>query len=119
MNYLKLPYMDAPVSVFDICQAHAQLETDYNVNGILWARPSNARRKASTGTQLSRMQFSSRFNWVDILHPCVSEEDEDAVRDIYLINVLKWHLPMEDEMKAFVELRYAPKFLKEIGYEKV
>ena len=38
MNYIKLPYLDSEVSVFDICQAHAQLESDYNVGGIFFGR---------------------------------------------------------------------------------
>ena len=42
---------------FDICAAHAQIETDYHIGGILWERPSNERRNMSTGYQLHRMQF--------------------------------------------------------------
>lgn len=116
MQYFKLPYMDDPVSTFDICQAHAQLESDYNVGGIVRERPSNARRNASTGVQLSRMKFNDCRRWVDIV-PKKGEnlENEDSgdndVRDIYLINVLKWNLPMDKEMRSFVAERYTPEFL--------
>ena len=109
MNYLKLPYMDSPVSIFDICQAHMQLEHDYNVGGILRERPSNQRRKASTGWQLHRMAFESGGRWVPICNP--DEDDGEDVRDIYLINVLKWGLPMDADMRAFIAHRYDAKFL--------
>lgn len=101
------------MSTFDICQAHSQLESDYNVGGIVMERPSNARRNASTGVQLHRMKYSDNRRWVDICQE--SEESDDAgdddVRDIYLINVLKWDLPMDDEMKSFIKDRYAEDFL--------
>lgn len=42
---------------FDICEAHAAIESDWNVGGIVWERPSNARRRESTGCQLHRMGF--------------------------------------------------------------
>lgn len=113
MNYIKLPHMDSPVSVFDICQAHQQLEADYNVGGWVRERPSNKRRMESTSTQLSRIGYDDVYRWVDIC----AERDEDGdpadddVRDIYLINVLKWGLPMDDEMREFIAKRYVPEFL--------
>lgn len=45
---------------FDICEAYACLESDYNLGGILQDRPSNRRRNMSTGYQLHRMQFHAR-----------------------------------------------------------
>jgi hypothetical protein len=42
---------------FDICEAYACLEWDYNVGGVLWERPSNRRRGESIGVQLDRMRF--------------------------------------------------------------
>lgn len=114
MHYLKLPHIDDPVSVFDICQAHAQLESDYNVDGILRERPSNARRNASTGVQLSRMSYHDAFRWVDICNPDTEgceDPGDDAVRDIYLINVLKWRLPMDGEMRALIVKRYVNEWL--------
>lgn len=42
---------------FDICEAHAVLEWDYNRGGWLHERPSNQRRMESTGVQLHRMGF--------------------------------------------------------------
>lgn len=112
MHYIKLPYMDSEVSIFDVCQAHQQLETDYNKDGILWERPSNRRRNASTGVQLARMKYSDSYRWVDILDPCDDEgPDDEAVRDIYLINVLKWQLPQDEEMQAFIAQRFVPEFI--------
>lgn len=112
MHYIRLPHMDSEVSVFDICQAHAQLEADYNDGGIVWERPSNRRRNASTGVQLSRMSFNPGMRWVDICNPdeCDDSGDDD-VRDIYLINVLKWGLPMDNEMRQFIATRYTETFL--------
>ena len=48
-----MPYFDR----FDICYAHALLEAEYHIGGILRRRPSNARRNMSTGFQLYRMGF--------------------------------------------------------------
>lgn len=48
-----MPYFDR----FDICEAYQQIETDYNVSGVLQERKSNQRRKMSTGYQLWRMQY--------------------------------------------------------------
>jgi hypothetical protein len=115
MNYLKLPHMDSPVSVFAICQAHQQLEADYNVGGWLQERPSNRRRMASTGTQLHRMRYSNPFGWVDICGES-DDPDEDDVRDIYLINVLKWGLPIDAEMREFIANRYTPEFLSKFPH---
>lgn len=44
----------------DICAAHLALEWDYNDGGLLQERPSNIRRRMSTGFQLSRMGFDYR-----------------------------------------------------------
>lgn len=110
MNCLKLPYMDSEVSIFDICQAHAQLESDYNVGGMLRERASNQRRNESTACQLSRMRYNHGMRWVDICSDDNEDEDE-SVRDIYLINVLKWGLPIDPEMRAFMAERYTAKFL--------
>ena len=113
MNYLKLPHMDSEVSIFDICQAHAQLESDYNVGGWVRERPSNQRRRESTSCQLSRIGYSDVHRWVDIY----TERDEDGdsgdedVKDIYIQNVLKWGLPFTEEERAFIAKRYVPEFL--------
>lgn len=108
MKYIKLPYMDSEVSVFDICQAHAQLESDYNVGGILRERSSNRRRNISTGCQLSRMGFNPGMRWVKIIGNDIKDED---VRDIYLINVLCMGLPIDAEMREFIAKRYTSEFL--------
>lgn len=51
-----MPYFDR----FDICEAHCVLEWDYNVGGWLQERPSNRRRRESTGYQLLRIKFKPR-----------------------------------------------------------
>jgi hypothetical protein len=113
MDYLKLPRMDSPVSIFDICQAHAQLESDYNVGGIVRERPSNQRRNASTGVQLHRMGYHMGARWVDIYSDHVDDDfdSDNDVRDIYIQNVLKWGLPITPEERAFIADRYVPEFL--------
>ena len=102
MYSLKTPEGD--FSVFDVCQAHMQLESDYNVGGILQERPSNIRRNASTGVQLARMKFSPRARWVDLVTKDENEDigDED-VRLIYFSNVLKWDLPIDAQQAAAIE----------------
>ena len=112
MNYLDIG-LDSPVSVFDIAQAHAQLESDYNVEGWLRERPSNQRRNESTSCQLARIRYSDSHRHVDI---CAQQDDDDepgddAVRDIYLINVLKWGLPIDAAMMATIKRSYTPEFL--------
>lgn len=113
MNYLKLPFMDSPVSTFDICQAHAQLESDYNVGGWLRERPSNQRRNESTGVQLHRMKYRIAYRWVDIYSEHVDDDfdSDNDVRDIYIQNVLKWGLPITHEQREFIAQRYVPEFL--------
>ena len=109
--------MDSPVSIYDICQAHQQLESDYNVGGIVRERPSNRRRNASTSVQLHRMKFSNIYRNVNIVPVEADYVDpggsaDEAVRDIYLLNVLQWGLPMDEEMRAFIGRRYTPDFLE-------
>lgn len=116
MNYLKLPGMDSEVLKHDICQAYLQLESDYNVGGILRERPSNQRRNASTGVQLSRMKYLDLHRWVNVHDP---EDGDEDVADIYLKNVLKWKLPMDEAMKAVIQNRYTPEFLVQYGWVPV
>lgn len=47
---------------FDICEAYAVLEWDYNLGGWLQERPSNQRRREATSIQLERMKFVARPN---------------------------------------------------------
>ena len=113
MDYIKLPYMDSEVSVFAVCQAHQQLEADYNVGGILRERPSNKRRNESTGVQLARMNYRTSF-WVDIENPEEHEgPDDEAVRDIYILNVLNWKLPISFELGRLINERYSAEWLDE------
>lgn len=113
MDYIKLPYMDSEVSVFAVCQAHQQLEADYNVGGILRERPSNKRRNESTGVQLARMNYRTSF-WVDIENPEEHEgPDDEAVRDIYILNALNWNLPISFELGRLINERYSAEWLDE------
>lgn len=113
MNYLTLPHMDGPVDVFAIAQAHAQLESDYNVGGWLRERPSNRRRNESTSCQLARLKYRNTYGWVDIYAERDDSDDpqDEDVRGIYIINVLKWGLPMDDDMRRFIAQRYTADFL--------
>lgn len=74
----------------DICEAHYLLEADYNVGGWLRERPSNVRRNMSSAYQLWRMKFTPS--------PILAFETltEDGKR-VYLLNVLKMGLPIDDE----------------------
>jgi hypothetical protein len=49
--------MPATFDRFDICGAHLALENDYNNGGWISERPSNTRRRESSGVQLARMGF--------------------------------------------------------------
>ena len=112
MDYIKVPYMDSEVSVFAVCQAHQQLEADYNVGGILRERPSNKRRNESTGVQLARMNYRTSFWWVDIENPDENEDrDDEAVRDIYILNALNWNLPISFELGRLINERYSAEWL--------
>ena len=48
---------------FDVCEAHYQLEVDWNLNGWLRERPSNRRRMEATHVQLHRMGFQVGAGW--------------------------------------------------------
>lgn len=99
-------------STFDICQAHLQLESDYNVGGILRERPSNDRRNASTGVQLARMHYSPGMRWVDLINEDEGDDSGDAdVRFIYFSNVLKWDLPIDAEQASAIERTFTAEAL--------
>lgn len=98
---------------FAICQAYSQLESDYNVNGIVWERPSNRRRRESIGGQLARVGYSNPYGWVDILadHDEAGDPMDETVREIYLVNVLKWGLPIDAYMMLKLREFFVPEFL--------
>lgn len=99
---------------FAICQAFAQLESDYNVGGWLRERPSNQRRRESIGVQLSRIGYRNPFGWVAIeaeRDGDCEEPEADEVRDVYMRHVLKWNLPIDDDLRAAMERFYVPSFL--------
>jgi len=45
---------------FDICEAYAVLEWDWNMGGWLQERPTNRRRMEATSVQLARLGFKPR-----------------------------------------------------------
>ena len=114
MHYLDIG-LDSPVSTFAICQAYAQLEADYNVEGMLRERPSNRRRNESTGCQLARMRYSSPFDYVDICAEARHDDDpnDEDIRDIYMLNVLEWGLPTDAALRAAMRRRFTPEFLED------
>ena len=80
----KMPHFDR----FDICEAHAVLEWDYNLGGWLHERPSNQRRREATAVQLIRMQFKPR---PDLSYETLTENG----KEIYDELVMKYKLPKE------------------------
>jgi len=82
-----MPYFDR----FDICEAYAVLENDYNINGWLRERPSNQRRMESTSYQLHRMGFG--------LNSAVSEYEDltENGKEIYDALVKRWGLPRGED----------------------
>lgn len=98
---------------FAICQAFAQLESDFNKSGWLHERPSNQRRRESIGCQLLRIGYSSPYTWVDIEAERGECDDpmDDEVRAVYLKHALLWSLPLDESLRAavrrtFVEAYY-------------
>jgi hypothetical protein len=71
---------------FDICEAYACLESDYNVGGWLRERPSNQRRREACSVQLHRMQFRPRPNMS-------TETLSENAREIYRDAVARLNLP--------------------------
>ena len=97
---------------FSICQAYAQLESDYNVGGWLRERPSNQRRLESIGVQLSRIGYSNPYVWVDVVaEPGEDEGDDNEVREIYMRAVLRWDLPIDAALMRAMRRYFAPDFL--------
>lgn len=81
---------------FDICGAHLALENDWNVNGWIRERPSNARRRESTGVQLHRMGFTPP------LDSCCAFEylENDNQRAIYCNAARRFGLPLSPHDEA-------------------
>lgn len=91
---------------FDICEAHALLESDYNVDGILRERPSNARRNESTGVQLHRMGYSNPYSGG-------FEDLSDDAKEVYMTNVIKWGLPIDSDLKSNIKAFFSKDWLAE------
>lgn len=72
---------------FDICDAYAVLEWDYNVNGWLRERPSNQRRMEATSCQLARIGFSPSLG---LSYSTLT----DNGKEIYWSCVVRWGLPI-------------------------
>lgn len=89
---------------FDICESFCVLEWDYNHGGWLRERPSNQRLMRSTGVQLGQMNFWPALNLgYDSL--------TDNGKEIYLTNVLKWKLPVDDEQIGRLQAMFVPEYL--------
>jgi len=76
------------------------------VGGILRERPSNRRRNASTGVQLHRMKFRDPS-----LHGFDSLEDDG--KEVYLTNVAKWGLPVDDEIRENMRTFFGEDWMRE------
>ena len=96
---------------FDICFAHQALENDWNVGGMLHERPSNRRRRESTGVQLHRMRFHA-----GIAGGCFGALEENH-REIYVNALIKFGLAREvrpdDEILDWVREYFVPEFVAE------
>lgn len=93
---------------FDICEAYMQLESDYNVGGLLRERPSNQRRMESIGVQLSRIGYSPGMSMGGGYYDLT-----DNGKEIYLCNVLKWGLPVDGEQAVRIREFFADDWLRE------
>lgn len=99
---------------FAICQAYAQLEADYNVNGWLHERPSNRRRRESLGCQLARMGYRNHFGHIEISGPDEFIEPipfDDDIRQVYMAAVLRLNLPIDADLMAAMRRMFTPDFL--------
>lgn len=71
---------------FDICEAYAVLEWDYNLGGWLQERPRNQRVREATSIQLSRVGFKPS--------PCLCYKTlSENGREIYDMLVERYNLP--------------------------
>lgn len=86
------PYFDR----YDVVLAHLILEYDYNVSGVLQERPSNRRRKMSTGYQVWRID--PNFARQD-LYPLFFASDN--AKTIYHELVERYNLPVGDFDKRY------------------
>lgn len=93
---------------FASCAAHAALEADFNEGGVLWERPSNARRRESTGVQLQRIGYRASI----LSSNTFSGLDEDS-KAIYAERVLDWKLPIDEEIDRFVRETFTHEYLAE------
>ena len=97
---------------FSICQAYAQLESDYNAGGWLRERPSNQRRLESIGVQLSRIGYSNPYGRVNIeAEPGEDDGADDEVREIYMHAVLRLNLPINAALMQAMRRYFVPEFL--------
>lgn len=64
---------------FDICEAYAVLEWDWNKNGWLQERPSNQRRCEATSIQLQRLGFKPSPN---LSFETLSENGQEIYRSL-------------------------------------
>lgn len=98
---------------FAICQAYAQLESDYNKGGILQERPSNQRRNESIGCQLARMGYSTPYGWVDIDADPLGRDDpnDEEVREVYMCAVLRLGLPIDAGLMVAMRAFFVADFL--------
>lgn len=89
---------------FDIAEAHAVLEWDFNRDGWLRERPSNQRRWEATAVQLHRIGFRARADL------CFDTLEDDG-REVYVTNVLRWHLPVDADLKRVIAELFVWEFI--------
>jgi len=90
-----------------------QLNSPLSGCGSLIASHPEGLREA-IGVQLSRMGYSSPFEWVDITTPRDPETDDpadDDVREVYLSAVLRWRLPIDTDVERAIRRFFVPEYI--------
>jgi len=96
------------ISRRDIMDVYCLVETDYNVSGVLQERPSNQRRKMSTGFQLHRMGYKvNPFLSFESLNPAAKSLYRCLERRYGLVTVNDVHT-VGDIQKWYPEATFEP-----------
>lgn len=95
---------------FAICAAHQALENDWNRGGWLHERPSNQRRRESTGCQLARLGFSNPGGGT---FSALEDEEKFIYCDALARFGLGPEVRADDDIAEFVRAQFVPEFVAE------
>ena len=97
---------------FDICLAHQALENDWNQDGFLRYRPTNMRKRESTGVQLMRMGFRAGMG-----EGGTFDALEDNAKEIYVNAIVSYKMtPMvraDDTLGQWILKYFVPEYIQE------